>query len=87
MTRITIDIEREMTEEEILKAQEVFTALVVTGAIFGVRGGSANVHFDGECIFQGIELNYWPWRRRKPAVKTEQGLDRRGLWKSDLTRV
>lgn len=47
------------------QARQVFNALVSCGALTGVRGGKAIIHFDAEGIFQGIELDYWPFRRRK----------------------
>ena len=66
MTTIELRIERNMTEEEVRKAQEILVALVSCGGLFGVRGGKTIIHFDAQGIFQGIELDYWPWRRRKP---------------------
>lgn len=47
------------------QAKQVFNALVSTGALTGVKGGKAIIHFDAEGTFQGIELAYWPWRKRK----------------------
>lgn len=65
MTKIILDIQREMTPEEVLKAQEILVALVSSGGLFGVRGGQTIIHFDAAADFQGIQLSYWPWRRRK----------------------
>lgn len=78
-TRIELTIDRDMSIEEIQKAQEVFRALIVTGAIFGVRGGSASIHFDTDCVFQGVQLNYWPWKRRELKEKTQRDLARQGI--------
>ena len=67
-TIIQLTIDREMSEEEIRKAQEILLALVSCGGLSGVKGGRTIIHFDGQGIFQGIELDYWPWRRRKQEV-------------------
>jgi len=50
---------------QIQKIQEVVTALVSAGALTGVKGGQSIIHFDGDGNFQGVQLSYWPWRRRK----------------------
>lgn len=67
-TIIQLTIDREMAEDEIRKAQEILLALVSCGGLSGVKGGRTIIHFDGQGIFQGIELDYWPWRRRKQEV-------------------
>ena len=64
-TIIQLNLDRELSEEEIKKHQEILLALVSCGGLSGVKGGRTIIHFDGEGIFQGIELDYWPWRRRK----------------------
>lgn len=53
------------TQEEVDRYVEIFYALLQSGGLSGVKGGKTILHFDGEGIFQGIELDYWPWRRRK----------------------
>lgn len=53
------------TQERIDKYVEIFTILIEKGALDGVKGGSAIIHFDSDGVFQGVELDYWPWRRRK----------------------
>ena len=53
------------TMDEILRFEEIFKALVKSGGLSGVKGGKTILHFDNEGLFQGIELDYWPWRRRK----------------------
>ena len=65
MTKIELNIERELDANELRQAQEILVALVSCGGIFGIRGGKTIIHFDAIGIFQGIELDYWPWRRRK----------------------
>lgn len=52
------------TEERINKYVEIFTILIEKGALDGIRGGSAIIHFDSNGTFMGVELDYWPWRRR-----------------------
>ena len=43
---------------------EIFEALIVSGGLTGVKGGSTNIHFDSQGLFKGINLNYWPYRKR-----------------------
>lgn len=53
------------SQETVNRYQEIFMALLTTGALSGVRGGKAILHFDADGVFQGVELDYFPWRRRK----------------------
>jgi len=53
------------TDEEIAKMTEIFKALIASGGLTGVKGGQTNLHFDAEGIFMGVQLSYFPWRRRK----------------------
>lgn len=55
----------ELTPEKELKIREIFVALVSSGGLTGVKGGKTILHFDADGVFQGIELDYYPWRRRK----------------------
>lgn len=55
----------ELTEEKVARFTEIFEALIVSGGLTGVKGGQTIIHFDHEGVFQGINLNYWPFRRRK----------------------
>ncbi len=55
----------EMDESTISKIGEIVSALVRSGGLTGVKGGKTIIHFDADGVFQGIELDYWPWRRRK----------------------
>lgn len=45
--------------------EEIFGALIVSGGLTGVKNGRTILHFDGSGVFQGVELDYWPYRRRK----------------------
>ena len=62
--KIELNIEG-LTKEETLRHQEILHALVSSGGLSGVKGGQTIIHFDGEGNFQGIQLSYWPWRKRK----------------------
>ena len=53
------------TDERLAKYIEIFTILIEKGALDGIKGGSAIIHFDSNGTFVGVELDYWPWRRRK----------------------
>jgi len=53
------------TSEQIEKYKHIFKLLIEKGALDGVRAGHVKIHFDLDGTFQGVELNYWPWRRRK----------------------
>ena len=64
MAQIQLYIEG-LTKEEIDKYIEIFQALMKSGGLSGVKGGKTIIHFDADGIFQGIELDYWPWRRKK----------------------
>lgn len=54
-----------LSEEEIAGFSEIFSALVQSGGLTGVKSGKTVLHFDHLGIFQGIQLDYMPWRRRK----------------------
>jgi len=53
------------TDDELYKIKEIFDALVVTGGLSGVKRGKTIIHFDEEGLFHGVQLDYWPWKRRK----------------------
>lgn len=69
--KIEIDING-YTPEEVQEFRTIFHALLTSGAISGVKNGRSILHFDPEGKFQGVELSYWPWRRRKPGLSTGQ---------------
>jgi hypothetical protein len=52
-------------ERELASIKEIFSALVKSGGLTGVKGGTTILHFDAEGMFMGVQLSYWPWRRRK----------------------
>ena len=60
-------------QDTIERYKEIFGALIRSGGLTGVKGGKTIIHFDAEGTFQGIELDYWPWRRR---VKDKEKWDK-----------
>lgn len=56
-----------VSKDELLHYQEIIYALITCGGLSGVKNGKTIIHFDSEGQFRGIELDYWPWKRRKPA--------------------
>ena len=64
--QLIIDIRGENAHaEDAERIGEIVSALVNSGGLTGVKGGKTIIHFDAEGTFQGIELDYWPYRRRK----------------------
>lgn len=49
---------------ELLRYQEILLALIACGGLSGVKSGRTIIHFNAEGRFEGIELDYWPWKRR-----------------------
>lgn len=62
--KIEIDI-KGYTPEEIENFRLIFNALITSGGLSGVKGGQTILHFDSEGKFMGVQLSYWPWRKRK----------------------
>lgn len=54
-----------LNQEQISDIQEIVTALITSGGLTGVKGGKTIIHFDGDARFMGVQLDYWPFRRRK----------------------
>lgn len=54
----------QITLEEVLHLQEIITVLISSGGLTGVKGGKTILHFDDKGEFKGVELDYWPWRKR-----------------------
>lgn len=50
--------------EEIVRYEEIFGALLKVGGLDGVKSGQTIINFDANGVFMGINLNYWPWKRR-----------------------
>lgn len=49
--------------------EEIFTALVQSGGLTGVKGGKTIIHFDQDGTFQKIQLDYYPWQKRNHTGK------------------
>ena len=62
--KIQVQIEG-ASREQMERYTEILTILLDKGALDGVKGGSTILHFDGDGRFMGVELDYWPWRRKK----------------------
>lgn len=67
MTKIllTLQTNENLTQEEVSKYQEILLALVQCGGLGGVKNGQTIIHFDGDGNFRGVQLSYWPWKKRK----------------------
>lgn len=64
--QITLDIKNvENATFDVKRYEEIFKALIASGGLDGVKGGKTVIHFDGEGTFMGVQLDYWPYRRRK----------------------
>jgi len=65
MDNVNIHLEIEgFTKEEIERCEEILYALIKCGGLSGVKNGSTIIHFDRDAVFQGIELDYWPFRKK-----------------------
>ena len=53
-----------LSTKQLEEINEIFSALIVSGGLTGVKGGQTILHFDGDGLFQKIELKYFPWNRR-----------------------
>ena len=60
---IKLDIEG-LTEAETIKYQEILAVLISSGAL-NLKNGKAMLHFDADGTFQGVQLDYWAFRRKK----------------------
>lgn len=56
------------TPERLKEYEEIITALISSGGFDGVKGGQTIIHFDAIGKFMGVQLSYWPWRRRKDVL-------------------
>lgn len=58
------NIENVPENPDIRRFEEIFTALISSGGLSGVKGGKTIIHFDDQGVFRGVQLDYWPYRRR-----------------------
>lgn len=54
----------EMEQKEVIKYQEILVSLIGSGAL-NLKNGKAVLHFDSEGIYQGVQVEYWAFKRRK----------------------
>lgn len=54
-----------LSKSDIYQIETIVNALVASGGCTGVKGGQAIIHFDADGLFQKVQLNYFPWVRRK----------------------
>lgn len=54
-----------LSPDQVRNIEEIVTALIQSGGLTGIRGGKTILHFDAESQFMGVQLDYWPFRRRK----------------------
>lgn len=64
MTTIQVNVEKDLTSEELKRYQEVIIALTASGGM-DLRNGKVMLHFDSSGTFQGVQLDYWAFRRAK----------------------
>lgn len=64
--QITLNIKNVENIADLDKAriEEIFSALISTGGLTGVKAGKTIIHFDGNGLFQKIQLDYYPWQKR-----------------------
>ena len=62
--QLTIQNTENLGDFDKQKIEEIFSALLSSGGLTGVKGGQTIIHFDGDGVFQKIELKYFPWMRR-----------------------
>lgn len=53
-----------ITQFDKTRFEEIFTALIQSGGLTGVKGGKTVIHFDQDGTFQKIQLDYYPWQKR-----------------------
>lgn len=66
--KIELSIEN-ISKEDTIKYQEILAALVGSGAL-RLKGAKVTIHLDGDGVFQGIQFDYWPYRRRSKKLCT-----------------
>lgn len=64
MRKIELTFIEDYDEAQVQQVKEIFAALMLSGGLTGVRGGQTIIHFDAAGTFQGVQLSYWPFRRR-----------------------
>ena len=70
MQQITLQITNNenvgtLSTEQLKQIQDIMLDLVTSGSLSGVKGGQTIIHFDHIGKYMGIQISYWPRRRRK----------------------
>lgn len=63
-TNFTLQVERNMDDNERRQVVEIMAALIACGGLTGVKSGKTIIHFNADGVFQHIQLDYVPWKRR-----------------------
>lgn len=61
--KIKLEIEG-ATEQQMINYHKILFALVRVGGLDGVKSGRTIIHFDAQAKFQGVQLDYWPWKEK-----------------------
>jgi hypothetical protein len=54
-----------VSKEDVAHFEEIVAALITSGGLTGVKGGKTIIHFGPGGEFMSIQLDYYPWRRKK----------------------
>lgn len=54
-----------ITDDKKKEIEQIISALLTSGGLTGVKGGKTIIHFDGDGVFQKVQLDYFPWSRRR----------------------
>ena len=68
-TQFNLQVDRDMDDNERRQIADIMVALIACGGLTGVKSGKTIINFDHEGIFQNIQLDYVPWKRRRPVDK------------------
>lgn len=52
-----------VSQIELLKYQEILHALIGSGGL-QIKAGKTCIHFDNNGVFQGIQIDFWPYKRK-----------------------
>jgi hypothetical protein len=54
----------DLTPEMLRTFGQIFKILIEKGALTGIKNGCAKIHFDSNGRFVGVQMDYWPWRKK-----------------------
>lgn len=61
---IKLEFDIDASKEDAERFHQIIGALLKCGGLTGVKSGKTIIHFDSYGAFQGVELDYWPFKRR-----------------------